>query len=90
GLVLTSSFQPEFDGELCVACEICIDRCPGSALTMGPADLPLLDLDRCFGCGVCATGCPEDAVAMVARTVAAPPPPDKKALKEALKAQQPA
>lgn len=90
GLVLTSSFQPEFDGELCVACEICIDRCPGSALTMGPADLPLMDLDRCFGCGVCATGCPEDAVAMVARTVAVPPPPDKKALKEALKAQQPA
>lgn len=84
-LVLFSGLQPSFDPEACSACQTCIDRCPATALTPNTEDQPALDLDRCFGCGVCVTGCPSEAIAMVARTGAATPPLDKKALKEAMK-----
>ncbi|MEW5721628.1 MAG: 4Fe-4S binding protein [Thermodesulfobacteriota bacterium] len=88
GLVLFSSFQPEWDRELCTACETCIERCPGRALTLGPEEVPEVDRDRCFGCGVCATGCPSEAITMVERPQAPAPPADRKALKEAVRAAQ--
>ena len=86
GLALNSGFQPLFDADRCTACEICIDNCPGTALTLGENDVPVVNLDRCFGCGVCATGCPSEAVAMVVRAEFPEPPLDRKALKEAIKA----
>ena len=85
GITLNSGFQPKWDPELCTACEICIDNCPTEALVMGDQDVPVVNLDRCIGCGVCASGCPEDAIALETRPGIEAPPPDRKALREAIK-----
>lgn len=89
GLVFNSGFEPAFDAERCVACEICIERCPPEALKMGEANAPLVDTDRCFGCGVCATGCPEGAIAMVNKPGFPVPPKTVKELVTALKSSAP-
>jgi Pyruvate/2-oxoacid:ferredoxin oxidoreductase delta subunit len=87
-LFFNSGFEPYFDADLCVACETCLDRCPAEALVMGDDDRPLVDLDRCFGCAVCATGCPSEAITMTNKPGYQPPPENRKALKEALKASR--
>jgi Pyruvate/2-oxoacid:ferredoxin oxidoreductase delta subunit len=86
GLFFNSGFEPRFDPELCEACELCIDRCPAEALTMGPNDHPVVNLDRCFGCAVCATGCPSGAIAMVNRPGFLEPPKNAREFKAAIKA----
>jgi Pyruvate/2-oxoacid:ferredoxin oxidoreductase delta subunit len=88
GIALNSGFQPVRNSELCKACEICIEHCPPTALTMGEDDVPKVDLDRCIGCGICASGCPEEAVTLVERPGSQVPPLDQEALKEAIKASQ--
>ncbi|MFH1137282.1 MAG: 4Fe-4S dicluster domain-containing protein [Pseudomonadota bacterium] len=85
-LALNSGFKPVFDAETCTGCETCITICPAQALVMGAEGSPAVDLDRCFGCGVCANLCPSEAVVLDVRSDIAPPPPDRKAFKEALKA----
>ena len=83
--VLTSSgYEPQFDADLCIACETCVDRCPVSALSMGEDNIPHVDADLCFGCAACATGCTEDAVKMVAKPGYEAPPENAKAMQEAL------
>ena len=88
GIALNSGFQPVRNPELCVACGLCIERCPAAALSKGENDIPEVELDRCIGCGVCASGCPENAITLVERPEAQAPPPDQAALKEAIKASQ--
>ena len=88
GVALNSGFRPEWDTELCTACETCIDRCPANALTLSEEDVPEVHLDRCIGCGVCATGCPSEAIGLVERLSVPIPPVDQKALREAMKASQ--
>jgi len=85
-LFFNSGFEPRFDAERCVACEICIQRCPPEALTLGEDGVPQVNLDRCFGCAVCATGCPEEAISMVCKPGFPEPPKNGKALSEAIKA----
>lgn len=87
-----SGFQPAFDGEACLACGTCVERCPPEALVLqGEEGPPALDLKRCFGCAVCAIGCPEEAIHMQAKEGYPAPPRDSQALKAALKASyQPA
>lgn len=86
GLFFNSGFEPNFDPDLCIACETCIDRCPPEALILGEDDVPQVDLDRCFGCAVCATGCPSEAITMVNKPGFPEPPKDGKAMMEAVKA----
>ncbi|MBI9085996.1 MAG: 4Fe-4S binding protein [Desulfobacterales bacterium] len=86
GVVLNSGFQPRHDKDLCIACGVCIDRCPTEALAMGEDEVPTVDLDRCIGCGVCATGCEVEAVTLVERPGVIPPPVDQAALRAAMKA----
>jgi Pyruvate/2-oxoacid:ferredoxin oxidoreductase delta subunit len=86
GWVFNSGFQPTFDPERCAACETCLDRCPATALVMGEANLPKVNLDRCFGCAACASGCPEEAVQMTAKPGFPTPPRDFAQLVTALKA----
>jgi Pyruvate/2-oxoacid:ferredoxin oxidoreductase delta subunit len=88
GLSLNSGFKPWHDAEKCTACEVCIERCPTKALTMGEDDVPFLNSDLCIGCGVCATGCDFEAITLVMRDDILPPPVDQKALLEAVKASQ--
>lgn len=85
-LFFNSGFQPQFDPDVCTACEICIDRCPPEALSMGEDDVPKVNLDRCFGCAVCATGCEYDAISMAAKPDFSVPPKDTKELVGSIKA----
>jgi Pyruvate/2-oxoacid:ferredoxin oxidoreductase delta subunit len=86
GITLNSGFQPIWDDSRCNACENCIENCPTEALSMSEQDVPEVNLDRCIGCGVCASGCPEDAISLETRKGIEPPPLDRKALREAIKA----
>jgi Pyruvate/2-oxoacid:ferredoxin oxidoreductase delta subunit len=88
GMYFNSGFDPQFDAELCVACETCIDRCPPEALSMGEDEVPVVDFDRCFGCAVCATGCPEDAITMINKPDFLAPPKNGKELKAAIVANR--
>lgn len=85
-MFFNSGYQPQFDPDLCAACETCIERCPPEALTLGDDDVPTVDLDRCFGCAVCATGCPSDAIIMEAKPDFPIPPKDTKELVASIKA----
>ena len=86
GVNFNSGFDPVFDPDRCIACEICLDRCPPEALSLGEDDVPVVNFDRCFGCAVCATGCEDEAISMVNKPDFRGVPKDKLALKEALKA----
>lgn len=86
GIALNSGFMPEWDADLCTACETCIERCPSEALKMGEDEIPEVNLDRCIGCGVCASSCPTEAIGLVERPGIPIPPMDQKALREAIKA----
>ncbi len=85
-LFFNSGFEPQFDPDLCTACETCIERCPPEALVMGDNEVPEVNLDRCFGCAVCASGCPSDAIVMEAKSDFPAPPKDPKELITSLKA----
>jgi len=84
-LFFNSGYEPQFDPDLCVACETCIERCPPEALAMGEDEIPVVDLYRCFGCAVCATGCPSEAIVMDAKPGFPIPPKDPRELVMALK-----
>jgi len=51
------------DEDLCVGCEVCLDRCQMDAITMTDEGTAVVNLDRCIGCGLCVTTC--DAEAMI-------------------------
>jgi Pyruvate/2-oxoacid:ferredoxin oxidoreductase delta subunit len=63
-------WQVSFDTGLCSLCEICVRRCPVSALEIrrdGLHEQIWFTQDRCNGCDgepVCAGACPEKAVAV--------------------------
>ena len=84
GLVFNSGFVPAFNGDLCTACGLCVERCPPETLIMDAANQLAVNLDRCFGCGVCATGCPEGAIAMEAKIDFPPPPKTTRDLVQAM------
>lgn len=85
GQVFNSGFVPSFDGDLCISCGLCVERCPPEALTMEAVNQFAVNLDRCFGCGVCATGCPEGAITMETKVDFPPPPKTTRDLVQAMK-----
>lgn len=86
GQWFTSGFQPQFDADSCTSCEVCLDRCPATALEMGADDVPEVDIDQCFGCAACATGCPSDTITMIHKDGYSPPPKNNAELSQAMKA----
>jgi electron transport complex protein RnfB len=60
GLVL----QVGNDQTLCVACGVCVERCPMKAISLdsGAAEI---NLDRCIGCGLCVSTCASGALQLV-------------------------
>ena len=60
---VASSFIAEFDGDACLNCGICLDRCQMQAITAG-VDRVSFDADRCIGCGLCVSTCPSNALTL--------------------------
>ena len=61
---ILSNFHAVVDPDLCMACELCKERCQMEAIDIGPDDTALVDLDRCIGCGLCMTTCPAGAISL--------------------------
>jgi len=62
-LAVSSPFIAAYDGDLCVGCEACIERCQMDALTMADGRAAL-NTDRCIGCGLCVSACPSGALTL--------------------------
>jgi len=56
---------PKVDQTLCTHCGMCVESCPGAAITI--ADELTMDVERCIFCCACMKICPEDAVTIAAR-----------------------
>jgi len=48
----------------CLGLGTCVNACPFDALSMGPDNLPVVDLDRCTGCGTCERVCPKHIITL--------------------------
>jgi electron transport complex protein RnfB len=46
----------------CLGYGTCVRVCPFNALSMGPGNLPVVDLKKCTGCGKCAAACPKKVI----------------------------
>ena len=59
-MLISSGYVAQIDADRCVACGLCVDRCPFGALTAG--EPVVIDSSACMGCGVCVTTCPQQAI----------------------------
>ncbi len=64
--------RPVFDPSSCVSCNMCIQICRNSCLSLSEANsyglhrIPYLEKpSSCISCGFCAEDCPVDAISMV-------------------------
>ena len=48
----------------CLGLGTCVKACPFDALSMGPDNLPVVNLDRCTGCGTCERVCPKHIITL--------------------------
>ena len=62
-----SNYFAEVNGEDCVACETCLDRCQMEAIRIID-DRAVIDLDRCIGCGLCVTTCATEALHLIKKS----------------------
>jgi len=62
---VSNNYWAEVDSELCIGCELCIDRCQMEAIHMSDDQISTINTDRCIGCGLCVTTCPEEALSLV-------------------------
>ena len=68
-----SNYVARVDGDECIACEICADRCPVGAITVG--EVAEVDEAVCIGCGVCTPTCgADDAIRLHQRAETSEPP----------------
>jgi ferredoxin len=68
---IESNVRAVVDGEECLACGDCMDRCPVEAIELG--DVAVVDQGRCIGCGLCATTCAAEAIVLERVAEVAPP-----------------
>ena len=65
-LIYFARFLPRlritFDGELCVLCGLCGEKCPAGAIAFHPE--PKCDHQRCISCYCCLEVCPHSAVSL--------------------------
>ena len=52
----------------CVGLGTCARACPFGALSMGPDNLPVVDLAKCTGCGTCERICPKNIITLTSNS----------------------
>ena len=52
----------------CLGLGTCVRACPFDALSMGPDNLPKVDLAKCTGCGTCERVCPKHIITLTSET----------------------
>lgn len=62
--LVSTPFIAQADPEVCIGCEVCLERCQMEALSQAEEHV-VLDLDRCIGCGLCVSTCPSGALSLV-------------------------
>ena len=63
-----SSYFASVDHSKCIACGICVLRCPMKAIRVKVNREPAnVDVQKCLGCGVCVPTCPVEAIELVER-----------------------
>lgn len=62
---MNALFEAVVDESQCTACEMCLDRCPVNAITVG--EYAKVNRERCLGCGLCASNCGMEAISMSLR-----------------------
>ena len=65
--IVIANYFAEVDSELCVGCEVCLDRCQMNAITIGDEEVAEVNLDRCIGCGLCISTCATEAMKLRAK-----------------------
>jgi len=53
---------PKIDLKRCDRCGLCVERCPGAAMDMGPAGPFIARPEACSYCAECEEICPRRAV----------------------------
>ena len=64
--VATNYFALLEDEDLCIGCEICMDRCQMDAIGMVEGHA-VIDRDRCIGCGLCVPTCTARTIRLQAK-----------------------
>ncbi|MCR5272125.1 MAG: 4Fe-4S binding protein [Lachnospiraceae bacterium] len=50
---------------ICVACGVCVLRCPREAIEVHKGCYAKVDESKCVGCGLCKEACPANAIFMI-------------------------
>ena len=73
--LVATNYYSEVDSDACVACGVCIERCPMNAIDL--EEVALINRDRCIGCGVCIPTCVSEAIHLKRKEQVIEPPKDR-------------
>jgi len=73
--LLVSNHFSEVDPDTCVACGVCVEKCPMDAIVIN--DFAEINRDRCIGCGVCIPSCDSNAIQLKKKDQIVEPPKDR-------------
>jgi electron transport complex protein RnfB len=65
--VAPSSYWMIIEEDMCSGCELCVDRCPVGAISMGEDGVAQVSHEKCLGCGVCEFVCGRGAMSLQKR-----------------------
>ena len=63
--MIPGPFVAVCEEESCIACTVCVDRCPVDAVKVD--EVAVIDRDICIGCGVCVVGCETGSLSLKRR-----------------------